>query len=181
MASLYPDAPIISFSSLSKAYLAPGWRTGWMAVARTERLDDVLAGIKKLADGRLCSNGPMEHGIVAALTGDRSHEAGFRAALRERADVTAARLNAIAGISVVAPTAAFYAMPRVTLPAGVTDEQYVLALLRETGVLCVYGSGFGTRPEDGFFRVVFLASPQELAEIYDLVAAFTGDFLNRRT
>ena len=24
MASLYPDAPIISFSSLSKAYLAPG-------------------------------------------------------------------------------------------------------------------------------------------------------------
>jgi aspartate/methionine/tyrosine aminotransferase len=62
----------------------------------------------------------------------------------------------------------------------VTDEQYVLALLRETGVLCVYGSGFGTRPEDGFFRVVFLASPQELAEIYDLVAGFTGDFLSRR-
>jgi len=180
MASLYPDAPIISFSSLSKAYLAPGWRTGWMAVGRTERLDDVLAGIKKLADGRLCSNGPMEHGIVAALTGDRSHEPAFRAALRERADVTVSRLNAIEGITTVAPTAAFYAMPRVSLPPGVTDEQYVLALLRETGVLCVYGSGFGTRPEDGFFRVVFLASPQELAEIYDLVAGFTGDFLSRR-
>ena len=179
MASLYPDAPILSFSSLSKAYLAPGWRTGWMAVARTERLDEVLAGIKKLADGRLCSNGPMEHAIVAALTGDRSHEPAFRAALRERAGVTAARLNAIDGITVVAPSAAFYAMPRVSLPAGVTDEQYVLALLRETGVLCVYGSGFGTRPEDGFFRVVFLASPQELADIYDLVAGFTADFLSR--
>ena len=36
------------------------------------------------------------------------------------------------------------------------------ALLRATGVLCVYGSGFGTKPEDGFFRVVFLASPAEL-------------------
>ena len=58
MASLYPDAPIISFSSLSKAYLAPGWRAGWMAVGRTDRLDDVLAGVKKLADGRLCSTGP---------------------------------------------------------------------------------------------------------------------------
>ena len=180
MASLYPDAPIISFSSLSKAYLAPGWRTGWMAVGRTERLDDVLAGIKKLADGRLCSTGPMEHAIVAALNGDRSHEAGFRAALRERAELTASRLNAIAGIRTVAPAAAFYAMPQVTLPPGVTDEQYVLALLRETGVLCVYGSGFGTRPEDGFFRVVFLASPQELSEIYDLVAGFTRDFLARR-
>ena len=40
-----------------------------------------------------------------------------------------------------------------TLPAGVTDEDYVLALLRETGVLTVFGSGFGTRPEDGFFRI----------------------------
>jgi alanine-synthesizing transaminase len=180
MAGLYPDAPIISFSSLSKAYLAPGWRTGWMAVGRTERLDEVLAGVKKLADGRLCSNGPMEFAIPAALNGDRSHEAVFRAALRERADLSVKRLNAIDGIHTVAPTAAFYAMPQVTLPHGVTDEDYVLALLRETGVLCVYGSGFGTRPEDGFFRVVFLAEPKELSDIYDLVGGFTSDFLSRR-
>jgi alanine-synthesizing transaminase len=179
MASLYPDAPIISFSSLSKAYLAPGWRTGWMAVGRTERLDEVLAGVKKLADGRLCSNGPMEFAIPAALNGDRSHEAVFRAALRERAELSVTRLNAIDGIHTVAPTAAFYAMPQVTLPHGVTDEDYVLALLRETGVLCVYGSGFGTKPEDGFFRIVFLAEPKALSEIYDLVAAFTRDFLSR--
>jgi len=179
MASLYPDAPIISFSSLSKAYLAPGWRAGWMAVGRTDRLDDVLAGVKKLADGRLCAAGPTEYAIPAALNGDRSHEAGFRAALRERAALTVDRLNAIDGIEVVAPTAAFYAMPRVSLPPGVTDEDYVLGLLRATGVLCVYGSGFGMKPEDGFFRVVFLADPAELSTIYDLVAEFTRDFLAR--
>ena len=179
MASLYPDAPIISFSSLSKAYLAPGWRSGWMAVGRTDRLDEVLGGVKKLADGRLCSNGPMEYAIAAALNGDRSHEAGFRAALRERAELTTRLLNAIDGMHAVAPSAAFYAMPQIALPPGVTDEDYVLALLRATGVLCVYGSGFGTRPEDGFFRVVFLASPAELSEIYDLMADFTRDFLSR--
>jgi alanine-synthesizing transaminase len=137
--------------------------------------------VKKLADGRLCSNGPMEHAIDAALNGDRSHEATFRAALRERAELTVKRLNAIEGMHTVAPSAAFYAMPQVTLPSGVTDEDYVLALLRETGVLCVYGSGFGTKPEDGFFRVVFLANPAELSAIYDLVADFTRDFLSRRT
>ena len=179
LASLYPDAPIISFSSLSKAYLAPGWRAGWMAVGRTDRLDEVLGGVKKLADGRLCSTGPMEYAIPAALNGDRSHEAGFRAALRERAALTVSRLNAIEGIHTVAPTAAFYAMPQVSLPPGVTDEDYVLGLLRATGVLCVYGSGFGTKPEDGFFRVVFLANPGDLSDIYDLVGDFTRDFLSR--
>jgi alanine-synthesizing transaminase len=175
-----PDAPVITFSSLSKAYLAPGWRAGWMGVGRTDRLDDVLAGIKKLADGRLCSTGPMEHAIVAALDGDRSHQIAFREALRERAELTTNRLNAIDGITAVAPAAAFYSMPRVALPPGTTDEQYVLGLLRATGVLCVYGSGFGTDPADGFFRVVFLASPAELAEIYDLIADFTRQFLATR-
>jgi alanine-synthesizing transaminase len=179
MASLYPDAPIISFSSVSKAYLAPGWRAGWLAVGRSERLDDLLSAIKKLADGRLCSPGPMQYAIPAALDGDRSHEAVFRDALRERAEVTTTRLNAIDGITTVAPTAAFYAMPKVQLPSGVTDEDYVLALLRATGVLCVYGSGFGTAPEDGFFRVVFLAPPSELSAIYDEIGEFTRSFLAR--
>ena len=175
-----PDAPVITFSSLSKAYLAPGWRAGWMAVGRTERLDDVLAAVKKLADGRLCATGPMEYAITAALNGDRTHQEVFRAALRTRAELTTSRLRAIEGISVVAPTAAFYAMPKVSLPPGVTDEDYVLGLLRATGVLCVYGSGFGAKPGDGFFRIVFLASPSDLQSIYDDIGRFTATFLADR-
>jgi alanine-synthesizing transaminase len=177
MATLEPDAAIISYSSLSKAYLAPGWRAGWMAVGRSPRLDAALAAIKKLADGRLCSPGPMQYGVIAALTGDRSHQVTFRQQLRQRAQVTTERLNAIPGISCVAPRGAFYAMPKIDLPRGRTDADYVLALLRATGILCVYGSGFGTAAEDGFFRVVFLASPEELSGIYDDIASFTRDYL----
>ena len=179
IAALNPDAAVISFSSLSKAYLAPGWRAGWLAVGRSPRLAEVLAAIKKLADGRLCSPGPMQYAITAALTGDRSHQQVFRRALIERAELTTRRLNAIPGMTCVRPRGAFYAMPQVTLPAGRTDQDYVLALLRETGVLCVYGSGFGTEPAEGFFRVVFLADPVELNEIYDLVESFTRDYLSR--
>jgi len=177
LGSLAPDAPIISFSSLSKAYLAPGWRAGWLAVGRSDRLDDVLAAIKKLADGRLCSPGPMQHAIEAALTGDRSHQATFIRDLRLRADLTTTRLGAVRGMSVVAPRAAFYAMPRVALPPGTTDQDYVLGLLRETGILCVYGSGFGLPADQGFLRVVFLASLDELSAIYDDMAAYTAAFL----
>jgi alanine-synthesizing transaminase len=177
LGSLDPGAPVISFSSLSKAYLAPGWRAGWLAVGTNERLDDVLRGIKKLADGRLCSPGPMQYAITAALTGDRSHQQAFRSALAARAALTAKRLNAVPGITCVEPAGAFYAVPRVALPRGRTDEDYVLGLLRQTGVLVVYGSGFGLPAEEGFFRVVFLASPQELSDVYDAIAAFTGEFL----
>jgi aspartate/methionine/tyrosine aminotransferase len=175
--SLDPDAPIITFSSLSKAYLAPGWRAGWMGIGRSPRLDEVVKAVSKLADARLCSTLPMQYAITAALNGDRSHQVAFRAALKERAAITTERLNAIPGVSCVAPTAAFYAMPRVTLPPGKTDEDYVYALLRATGVLCVYGSGFGTQAEDGYFRIVFLASPAELREVYGLITDFTAEYL----
>jgi alanine-synthesizing transaminase len=176
MAALKNDAPIISYSSLSKAYLAPGWRAGWMAVGSSPRLDGVLAAIKKLADGRLCSPGPMQYAVTAALTGDRSHQIEFRNALRQRAELTTRRMNAIPGMSCVAPQGAFYAMPKVDLPPGKTDTDFVLGLLRAKGVLTVYGSGFGTALEAGFFRIVFLASPQELSAIYDDVADFTAEF-----
>lgn len=177
LASYNPDAPVISFSSLSKAYLAPGWRAGWMVVSGGSRLDEVLAAVLEMADGRLCSVGPMQYAVTAALTGDRSHQAEFRRQLQERADVTTSRLNAIEGISCVRPGAAFYALPKVELPPGRTDEDYVLGLLRATGILCVYGAGFGTDPRDGYFRVVFLAPPAELHELYNAIEAFTADFL----
>jgi aspartate/methionine/tyrosine aminotransferase len=179
MGTFDPDAPIISFSSLSKAYLAPGWRAGWLVVGRSPRLDDALAAIKKLADGRLCSPGPMQYAVAAALTGDRSHQVTFRAALAERARITTERLNAIPGMRCVAPRAAFYALPSVALPPGRTDEEYVLTLLRETGILCVNGSGFGVPATDGFFRVVFLANPTDLEQIYGDIASFTREYLAR--
>ncbi|HTL02687.1 MAG TPA: aminotransferase class I/II-fold pyridoxal phosphate-dependent enzyme [Vicinamibacterales bacterium] len=177
--SLDNDAPIISLSGLSKGYLAPGWRTGWLAVGGGDRLKDVLTGITKLAEGRLCSTMPMQRAIVPALTGDRSHQQAFRAALRERAELVYKRANATPGMSCTMPKAAFYAMPRIALPPGKTDEQYIIELLHATGVLCVHGSGFGMDPGDGYFRMVFLAPPAQLNEIWDLIGEFNKTFLAR--
>jgi alanine-synthesizing transaminase len=181
LGSLAPDAPIISFSSLSKGYLAPGWRAGWLAVGRSDRLDDVLTAIWKLADGRLCSPGPMQYAIEPALNGDRSFQRTFVDELRKRAELTTSRLNAIPGIRCVAPKAAFYVMPHIALPPGVTDEAFVLSLLRATGILCVHGSGFNVPAADGTFRIVFLAPMDELGTIFDDLAQFTAEFLHRGT
>jgi alanine-synthesizing transaminase len=120
----------------------------------------------------------MQYAVHAALRGDRSHQISFRAALKERAAITGSSLAAIPGMSCVTPNAGFYAMPKVALPRGRTDEDYVLALLRATGVLCVYGSGFGMPATDGCFRVVFLASPDVLRDVCALIADFTREYLN---
>jgi aspartate/methionine/tyrosine aminotransferase len=118
----------------------------------------------------------MQYAVAAALTGDRSHQVSFRKDLQARAKLTTDRMNAIDGMSCVMPKGAFYAMPKVELPPGKSDTDFVLGLLRSKGILTVYGSGFGTDPRDGFFRIVFLASLAELGAIYDDVADFTAAF-----
>jgi alanine-synthesizing transaminase len=176
IASLNPDAPVISLSGLSKGYVVPGWRTGWLAVGGGDRLNDVLAAMTRLAEGRLCSAVPMQRAIAAALTGDRSHQASFRNALRERAELVYKRANAIRGITSTRPSAAFYAMPKVALPPGRTDADFIIDLVHATGVLCVHGSGFGMDPADGYFRMVTLAPPSQLDEIWNLIAGFVSGY-----
>jgi alanine-synthesizing transaminase len=176
--SLNIDAPIISLSGLSKGYLVPGWRTGWIAVGGGDKLNDVLAAITRLAEARLCSTIPMQRAIAPALTGDRSHQAAFRIALKQRSELTFTRANAIDGITSTMPRAAFYSMPKVALPPGKTDTDYIVGLVHATGVLCVNGSGFGMDPADGYFRMVTLAPPAQLHEIWDLIADFTRSFLH---
>jgi aspartate/methionine/tyrosine aminotransferase len=173
---LDPDAPVISLSGLSKGYLVPGWRTGWLAAGGGDRLKDVLAAITKLAEGRLCSTMPMQRAVVAALTGDRSHQPAFRNALRERAALVHERANAIPGFSATRAIAAFYAMPKFELPPGKTDADFIVDLVHATGVLCVHGSGFGMDPADGYFRMVTLAPPAQLNEIWDLIAGFAATY-----
>ncbi len=171
-----PDAPVISLSGLSKGYLVPGWRTGWLVVGGGDRLSDVLAAVTKLAEGRLCSTMPMQRGVAAALTGDRSHQTSFRAALRERADLVHARANAIPGFSATRATAAFYAMPKFDLPPGKTDADFIVDLVHATGVLCVHGSGFGMDAAEGYFRMVTLAPPAQLNEVWNLIAGFAARY-----
>src|SRR5688572_20570988 len=174
--SLNPDAPVLSLSGLSKGYLVPGWRTGWLAVGGGDRLKDVLAAITKLAEGRLCSTMPMQRAVVAALNGDRSHQPAFREALRERAELVYQRANAIPGVASTRPRGAFYAMPKVDLPAGRSDADFIVEMVHATGVLCVHGSGFGMDPADGYFRMVTLAPPSQLNEIWDLIAGFVARY-----
>jgi alanine-synthesizing transaminase len=168
MASLASDVPIIAFDSMSKAYLATGWRVGWMSL-HGPGLDAVRTAIMRILDARLCSPTPPQFAIQVALDGGRAHIDDAMAKLRERRDLLVSRLNAIPGVWCEAPGGAFYIMTKVDLPAGKRDEEFVLDLLRGEGVLCVHGSGFGMKAEDGWMRIVYLPPPSVIEPACDAI------------
>ncbi|MBI5242692.1 MAG: aminotransferase class I/II-fold pyridoxal phosphate-dependent enzyme [Elusimicrobia bacterium] len=174
IASLDPDAPVITFNGLSKGFLAPGWRIGWGVVSgRQAELKGYDAAVNKILRARLCASHPMQHAIKPALEGQKAFLQSTIKKLRRRRDITFEMLNA-EGISCVRPEAAFYAFPKLDIP--VPDEAFVKDMIRETGVVAVHGSGFGEKPGTKHLRAVFLPQEHQLRKAY----ASLLEFLRKR-
>ena len=172
MASIAKDVPIISFGSISKTHLAPGFRGGWMYKHDPEgALDNYFEAIKKLCRLRLSNVGPTEVAIEAALNGPQKHVQELMKKLLPRRNLTYKRLNEMDGLSCVKPKGAFYCFPKIELSIK-SDKDFVLDLLKETGVLVVYGSGFGQKEGTNHFRVVFLPPEETLNSAFDKIEAF---------
>ncbi len=163
--------PVITLESLSKTHMLSGWRVGWMRFTNAELMPRLIAAIGKLASGRLCSPTPAQYAVRPALTEDDGFIGQFMAEIRARRDLAVRRVSEIEGISCTVPDAAFYLMVKVAQLDGKTDEHFALDLLRETGVLVVHGSGFGTRPEEGYFRLVYLADETVLNQAFNGIAS----------
>jgi len=175
-----PDVPVVTLNGLSKNWLLPGARVGWMAFHNARLMEPVIEAVTRLANARLCAPAPQQWAVRPALEGPQDHLPGFRAALARRAEAVAEGLAGVSFASVVAPRAAFYAMPRLDLRhpalAGHADDQsVVLAWLRRTGIVTVPGSGFGQAPGTHHFRVVTLAPPDVLRRAMASLAVLAGD------
>lgn len=178
IASLDPDAPIITFNGLSKSYIVPGFRIGWGVVSgKADMLNDFVEAVNKLLRARLCANHPMQYAIKPALEGAQTHLTSVLERLTRRRDITVRMLNSVPEISCTPPTGAFYAFPSLHIKA--TDDDFVKALIAETGVVVVPGSGFGQVPGTRHFRVVFLPEEDKLTRAYERIIDFVQTF-NRR-
>ncbi len=171
LAALDKELPVVTFNGLSKCYLAPGFRIGWAVVSGApELVEDYTEAMRKLARARLCASHPKQFAIPVALNGNQVHVEETIEKLRRRRDLTVERLNAIPGISCQIPNGAFYAFPKLEIECN--DKDWVKSLIRETGVVVVHGSGFGTLPETPHFRIVFLPPEDVLNEAYDRLERF---------
>ena len=175
LASLARDTPIIGLNGFSKAYQMTGWRLGYMYFHDPEdRLNHISEGVKRLSRLRLCASTPVQLAGVEALRGPQNNVDEMVSALKKRRDLAWKRINEIPGLTAVKPAGAFYIFPRINLIGSKwkNDQEFVTALLKETGVLTVHGSGFDKTYGKGHFRAVFLPPEPELTEALDAIEQF---------
>ncbi len=177
IASINPDASVITFGGLSKNYMVPGFRIGWGIVSgQKEILADYIEAINKMLRARLSANHPEQYGIPVALDGTNEHLVLAMEKLTRRRNMTVEMLNAIDGITCVKPEGAFYAFPQVDIKND--DNHFISELIKETGVIVVPGSGFGQKPGTKHFRVVFLPQEEVLEKAYKNIGTFYSKYKN---
>jgi len=178
-AAVSATVPVLSVCALSKRWLAPGWRVGWLTV---HDVDGILskAGVQdtllKLCQVSLGPTAPIQAAIPAILK-NTSPEwyTGVLRALEESAKCCVQRCKSIPGLEVASnPQGAMYMMVRIKPGAfknvdGDDDVAFSGKLLQEESIAVLPGQCFNAK---GYFRVVFAAPPEVLNQAWDRIEEF---------
>ncbi len=170
MRDMCKDVPVVCGNSLSKNYLYPGARVGYLAF-HGEGWAGLKDAIQRLCNQRLSVNWEMQRAYIAAIKGPHDHIRKFNSELRVRRDLMMKRIGEIEGLSTAAPKGAFYSFIKVEGGPWKSDLEFVRGLLK-SGVVTVPGSGFAPTLEGKYFRIVFLPTPEQLNEAFDRISRY---------
>ena len=164
----------ITMNGCSKAYAMTGWRIGFGGAPLA-----LIKAMDKL-QGQSTSNtsSVSQAAAVEALSGPQDSIAAMARVYKERRDLVVDMLNKAPGITCHKPEGAFYVFPAIHGCIGKTsaggakisnDEDFVVALLEETGVAAVHGAAF---LYPGHFRVSYAAATEVLREACGRIQKF---------
>jgi len=164
----------LTMNGVSKSHAMTGWRIGYCTGPK-----DLLGAMLKLQSQSTTNPASISQwAAVEALNGPQDFLKDWRKVFQARRDLVVEGLNAANGVTCLKPAGAFYVFPSCegllgkTSKGGrklATDEDFVMALLEESGVALVHGSAFGL---PGHFRLSYAASDAELKEAVARVQGF---------
>ena len=175
------DVSLFSFHYCSKGFLGEcGVRGGYFEYRNVP--EDVAAQILKLQSVSLCANLAGQVATYAMVRPPKpgmpsydtyaAERKGILDTLKHRAVLLAEGLNRIEGITCNVIAGAMYAFPSIALPPGRTDADYAMALLEQTGICVVPGSGFGQLAGTAHFRTTILPPTEKIQQVVTRLGEF---------
>jgi tyrosine aminotransferase len=177
MATFSTVVPVIAIGSISKGWLATGWRLGWIAmwdphgILKKAQIPEGILTLMQIESGP-CT--PIQATLPDILhyTPNSEFEKTCEH-LRLGSDLSYVRASKIKGLSVpTRPEGSMFMMVKLDIALFdniSSDTEFTLALLREESVLVLPGIAFGI-PD--WFRIVFALSLPQLGAAWDRIGEF---------
>jgi len=186
--------PLCSLHSISKGFYGEcGHRGGYLEIRNPPKVEgsdfDFLDLVLKQASVSLCSNtagqlltylmvSPPEEGNQSYDTFLQEKQRILRE-LQIKATMIREAFTQMNGVECFGETGAMYLFPRLSkLPQGKSDYDYCMALLEETGLCTVNGSGFGQKEGTNHLRIAFLPPTPLLEEVLPRWIDFHNRYVN---
>eukprot|EP00529_Nitzschia_sp_RCC80_P012082 CAMPEP_0113453122 /NCGR_PEP_ID=MMETSP0014_2-20120614/7197_1 /TAXON_ID=2857 /ORGANISM="Nitzschia sp." /LENGTH=558 /DNA_ID=CAMNT_0000344511 /DNA_START=111 /DNA_END=1787 /DNA_ORIENTATION=+ /assembly_acc=CAM_ASM_000159 len=174
------QVPIISASGLSKQFMVPGWRVGWLTFQdntrgslrhveqAAQRLMQLQHGVNQLAQAAIA---PL---LSATTPGLAAWKEKVRSTLERQGMLLCSGLNDVHCLKIAPAQGAMYAICHIHLDklnsSTIRDDiEFASKLVEEENVFVLPGSTFGV---PGTFRVAYSASEQTLEEATNRIANF---------
>ena len=166
------DIPLFSLHSVSKGFSGEcGHRGGYMELRNMPIMNNTNVNLSELilkqASVSLCSN-TVGQAIVYMMVkppkmGSEAHDTYIEekntilSELEAKAALIKESFKQMEGMQCFGRTGAMYLFPRMNfLPNDITDFDYCMRLLEETGICTVNGGGFGQKNGTNHLRIAFL-------------------------
>lgn len=166
-------ANTVLIGGVSKSYAMTGWRIGF--AAGPEKLIAAMGKLLGHATGN--PTAVSQYAALAAYTSDGTSVETMRQAFEHRLNVIFPLLQKVPGFTLAhKPAGAFYLFPNVKRAATLTHyssvDEFIAALLAETGVALVPGRAFGL-PDHA--RLSYAAAEEDLVEGIRRISQFVGN------
>jgi len=174
IAALTDVVPVLAVGGISKVYLAPGWRVGWVVVYdRNNLLREVRSGLLKLSQVILGANTLCQSIIEEALFNTpQSYYDNLINTLSSNASFLVSKMKNIKGLNPISPGGAMYMMVGIETSEFVDiqdDVEFAKKLLEEELVFVLPGRIFKF---ENFVRLVICPPMDKLAEVCVRLDAF---------
>jgi len=178
MLRLANDVPAIVLNGMSKTFMCPGWRLGYVCIHDPRgKMSDLTKKMRiwsfLYGHATTAIPTPMLYAATKIYQGSIEPTLKMVKETQKRRDYTMKMLDEIRGVSCVRPRASLYAFPRFHGVGRVwkTEDEFLIQLLDEEGIGFLTGLAFGP---SGFGHVRTLLQRDEkiLHQVYSKLGAF---------
>jgi tyrosine aminotransferase len=178
-ASFNTEVPVLSCSAVSKRFLIPGWRLGWIVIHdKCNRFNNQLHKALNYLCQRLIVPNSTAQGALADILANspNAYFDNLLNFLHSNARLAYDGFNDIPGLKPIMPLGSMYIMVEIDLksfPNFDSDIEFIKALVKEQSVFCYPGTHY---EYPGYMRIVLSVPTKSLTEALNRIKYFCDKY-----
>lgn len=164
-----------TLNGISKMFALPSMKLSWIAVSgEVARVVAAVDSLETMNDTFLTCHIPIQEALPELFSRGQEFLKFYRQEVGRRRSIALELLSASKHVQVVEPRGGFYLMGRVTKPLKISEEEFVIRLMEETGVF-VHPGYFYDYEQGIHFVISFLLEEKALRSGIGHLLSFIED------